>query len=71
MKNVIEKDTVSPEVLRSLCRLFQTFVVNDDIRAEIPQAHKHACLISIEFLPTLIARLKSTFLRYSFDWKKF
>ncbi|XP_065216000.1 armadillo repeat-containing protein 6 homolog [Planococcus citri] len=59
IKNVIEKDTISADVLRSLCRLFQTFVVNDDIRAEIPNAHKHACLISIEFLQPLIVRLKN------------
>lgn len=59
LKKIMEKETISPDVLRAICKLFQTFVLNDDIRAEIPMAHKHACQISNEFLNPLLFRLQS------------
>ncbi|KAK7576054.1 hypothetical protein V9T40_012340 [Parthenolecanium corni] len=58
LKKIMEKETISPDVLRAICKLFQTFVLNDDIRAEIPMAHKHACQISNEFLNPLLFRLQ-------------
>ncbi|XKL61187.1 hypothetical protein PGB90_008244 [Kerria lacca] len=58
MKNLMEKETISPDILRVMCKLFQTFVLNDDIRAEIPLAHKHACQISNNFLSSLVKCLK-------------
>lgn len=61
MKNLMEKETISPDILRVMCKLFQTFVLNDDIRAEIPLAHKHACQISNNFLSSLVKCLKGNF----------
>lgn len=60
LRNVISADKIPPDVLRTVCKLFQTFVLNDDIRAEIPLAHKHACLLANDFLNPLINLLKST-----------
>lgn len=59
LKEIMNAETLSPDVLRVLCKLFQTFVLNDDIRAEFPMAHKHACQISNDFLNPLIFRLRS------------
>ena len=59
LKEVLDNETFSPEVLRMLCKLFQTFVLNDDIRAEFPHGHQHACQIANEFIDPLIKRLKS------------
>lgn len=53
----METETIPPDVLRVLCKLFQTFVLNDDIRAEFPLAHKHACQLSNDFLNPLVSRL--------------
>ncbi len=58
LKELMEKKTISPDVLRVLCKLFQTFVLNDDIRAHIPMSHKHACQLSNEFLNPLVSRLR-------------
>lgn len=58
-KEIMGKEVISADVMRAICKLFQTFVLNDDIRAELPMAHKHACQISNEFLNPLILRLQS------------